>query len=313
MKWVKQVPVVDSDWWRICLMPDLGELNGPDPKRQHIVDHGFIRAKNGKWVLWACIRGTAVGRLFYGWMGDSLEEGPWEPIGIVARARAECGEQTRPDELIGAPFFAQFDGSYYCFYHSGDDSCRGICLMTSEDGVNYTRRLNEQGRSMLIPQSGRDAMVLKIGSSYFAYSTISTVAKDGWPRGFVIVRTSKDLKRWSDYTVVSEGGIAGNGVVSAESPFVVELDGYFYLFRSSSIDFNTYVYRSTNPFNFGINDDSMLIAKFSIKAPEIIHFNGQYYISDLADFQGIKLAKLRWNEDDCQLSPDDRILKIFES
>ena len=27
---VPRVPVIDSDWWRLCEMPDLGDLAGPD-------------------------------------------------------------------------------------------------------------------------------------------------------------------------------------------------------------------------------------------------------------------------------------------
>jgi hypothetical protein len=270
-------------------MPDLHELAGPDPERQHVVDHGFVLAENGKWQLWACIRGTAVSRLLYGWEGESLADGPWEPRGVVARARAEYGEQADGSEKIGAPYFAVFDDTYYCFYHSAS-----ICVMTSEDGVHYERRLGDDGTSTLFENGGRDVMVLRIGDRYFAYSTISTAAADGWTRGFVSLRTSPDLEQWSDYTIVSEGGRAGNGPVSAESPFVVPLQGYYYLFRASSMDFCTYVYRSQDPYDFGVNDDRKLIAKFPIKAPEIVHHEGQWYISDLADWQGIKLARLRW-------------------
>jgi len=289
---VQRVPVIDGHWWRVCTMPDLGELNGPDRRRQHIVDHGFIRARDGSWQLWACMRGTAVGRLIYGWQGRSLEEGPWEPRGIVLRAREEYGEHASPEERIGAPFFAVFDDTYYCFYHSS-----GIHAMTSEDGIHYTRRLDEKGRSLLYAGGGRDVMMLKIGGRFFSYSTISTVARDGWKRGFVNVRTSEDLEHWSDYTVVCEGGRAGNGPVSSESPFVVFLDGFYYLFRATSTDFKTYVYRSPDPYNFGVNDDSKLVAVFPIKAPEIIHHGDRWHVSDLADFQGIKLARLRWDEE----------------
>jgi len=113
----------------------------------------------------------------------------------------------------------------------------------------------------------------------------------------VILRTSKDLKRWSDYTIVSAGGIAGNGPVSAESPFVIKIDGYYYLFRASSMTFKTYVYRTDTPYHFGVNDDLKLITQLPIKAPEFIYYDGQYYISDLSDFKGIKLAKLNWELD----------------
>jgi hypothetical protein len=287
---VPRIPAIDSDWWRICEMPDLRELNGPNPERQHVVDHGFIQATNGKWQLWACIRGAAVGRLLYAWEGDDLEHGPWEPRGIAARAQKRYGESAGKQEGIGAPFFVRIDGVYYCFYHSG-----GIHVMTSEDGVHYERKLNAEGKSLLYPDGGRDVMMLKIGETWFSYSTVTTVSGDGWRRGFNIVRTSTDLVNWSDYSVVCEGGRAGNGGVSAESPFVVALDGFYYLFRATSTDFRTYVYRSEDPYHFGINDDSKLIAVLPIKAPEIVHHDDQWYISDLADFQGIKLARLRWD------------------
>jgi len=242
---------------------------------------------NNKWVLWACIRGTAVSRLLYGWIGESLEKGLWKPLGIVARAQVKFGEKSGSSETMGAPFFLKTGDKYLGFYHSS-----GIHLMTSEDGINYKRQLNSQGKSLLFSNGGRDIMVTKIKDKFFAYSTISTKIR----RGYIVVRTSKNLKNWSDYTIVCEGGIAGNGNVSAESPFVVEKDNLFYLFRSSSMDFQTYVYRSTNPYNFGVNNDSKLIKRFPIKAPEIVYHNQRYYISDLADFQGIKLAKLEWKE-----------------
>ena len=165
--------------------------------------------------------------------------------------------------------------------------------MTSRDGANYERAdLGGDRGNLLYPDGGRDVMVCKFGDLYYAYSTVST--RDG--HGYVILKTSPDLKDWSKTRIVSRGGVAGDGPVSAESPFVVRLDGYYYLLRASSITFKTYVYRSTDPTDFGINDDAKLIATFPIKAPELILDDGQWYISDLADFQGIKLAKLRWEK-----------------
>jgi hypothetical protein len=285
------IPVIDSEWQRICKMPCLDSLQGPDPEKQHIVDHGFLKRSDNSWLLWACIRGTAPGRILYGWEGASLYEGPWKPIGVVARASSEWDEKTNP-EAIQAPYFLKADSGYYCFYNSN-----GIRLMFSSDGKEFKRVEFRKNNNLLYSEGGRDVMVLKENGTYYAYSTVSTVAGDGWKRGFVILRTSENLRIWSDYTIVSEGGIAGNGVVSAESPFVIKIENYYYLFRSSSISLKTYVYRSSNPYNFGVNDDSKLIATLPVKAPEIIYENGQYYISDLADFQGIKLARLKWKEE----------------
>ena len=285
----QRVPVIASDWWRICEMPDLGDLNGPDADRQHVVDHGFIQLGDSTWQVWACIRGTAVGRLLYKWQGKQLESGPWEPLGIAARANAQYDEQTIPRESIQAPFFLKIDNLWHCFYNSN-----GIRLMTADATGNFTRTLDESGNNVLYREGGRDVMVLRDDNTFYAYSTISTVAADGWKSGFIIVRTSTDLKSWSDYSIVSAGGIAGNGPISSESPFVVKIDGLFYLFRSSSVTGLTYVYCSENPYDFGVNNDSKLVTTLPVRAPEIINVQNRYYISDLSDFKGIKLARLAW-------------------
>ena len=289
---VPHIPVIDGQFWRIGEAPDLDSLNGPTLSKQHVVDHGFIKDPNGNWHLWACMRGTKVGRLLYGWEGKSLEGEIWQQKGIKARANPQWGEQHSPQEQIQAPYFMKIDDTYYCFYNSA-----GIRIMTSEDGANYQRPKFKDDNNVLYEKGGRDVMVMKEGDTFYAYSTISTVAKDGWLRGFVIVRTSKDLRRWSDYTIVSEGGRAGNGAVSAESPFVQKYKGYYYLFRSSSSTGSVFVYRSTDPYNFGVNNDDKLIGELPVWAPELIFDNGQWYISDIDDFQGVKLAKLKWKKD----------------
>ncbi len=288
---IPHIPVIEGDFWRLGEAPDLDSLNGENPDKQHVVDHGFIKDSLGKWQLWACIRGTGVSRLLYGWVGTSLENGEWIQTGVKARAHQDWGEQVTPAEQMQAPYFMKIHDTYYCFYNSA-----GIRVMTSQDGAHYSRPKIKNENNLLYERGGRDVMVMKDDDTYYAYSTISTVAKDGWLRGFVIVRTSKDLIKWSDYTIVSEGGRAGNGAVSAESPFVQKYQGYYYLFRSSSSTGTAFVYRSKDPYNFGVNNDDKLIAELAVWAPEIILDGNQWYISDIADFKGVKLAKLKWAE-----------------
>jgi len=295
---VPRVPVLVGEWWRICEMPELGELAGPVARKQNVVDHGFVQDAEGTWHLWACIRGTAVSRLIYGWRGKSLEEGPWEPAGVKVRAREEYGEQIKNgNETAGAPYFFRKDGAWWCLFHSG-----GMRLMKSENGADYERVKMDDGSWKTGIPGGRDVHVMKHGDTWYSYATV-TEALPGKPptrenlTSWVVAATSKDFERWGNETVVSKGGKPGDGPVDAESPFVLELDGFFYLFRASSITFKTYVYRSKDPLDFGIDDDSKLIAEFPIKAPELIHHEGQWYISDLHDFQGIRLSKLEWRED----------------
>ncbi|MFW5870135.1 MAG: hypothetical protein ACOCVL_00575 [Candidatus Sumerlaeota bacterium] len=289
-----------ADWWHVCVMPDLGELNGPDPKRQHVVDHGFIQDENGNWQLWACMRGTAVSRLIYGWEGESIEKGPWEEKGVKVRADKEWGEQKRHgNETAGAPFFVKKDGKYYCLYHSN-----GFRIMESEDGIHYERVKLENGTNRTDIPGGRDVMVLKVDDTWYSYATVTAPIDPDKPHtrenltSWVVASTSSDFLHWSDGKIVSKGGKPGSGPVDSESPFVVYMDGYYYLFRSSSMTFKTYVYRSKDPMDFGIDDDSKMVAEYAIKAPELVEYEGQWYISDLHDFQGIRMTKLQWIEDD---------------
>lgn len=280
-------PVLTGKSWSLCSMPDLGELAGPQPKKQHIVDHGFLQRPDGKWTLWACLRGTKVGRVLWAWEGDSLEKGDWKSLGLAARADAAWGEKIGKDESIQAPHFMKHDGHFLCFYNSN-----GIRVMTSADGIHFTRRGQPPAGNLLYADGGRDVMALRIGDMFHAYSTISTA--DG--RGYIMLRTSTDLVTWTPGINVCEGGQGGSGPVSTESPFVVPHDGAFYLFRASSEDGQTYVYRSSTPDNFRIGDDSKLVSILPLKAPEVIHHKGKWFISDLADFQHLRLHELTWNE-----------------
>jgi len=285
------LPVVEGPWTPLCRMPDLGELAGPDPARQHIVDHSLIRDANGDWRLWACLRGAAVGRLLYGWRGGSdLLAGAFEPVGVAARAERRYGERVGEDgvEAIGAPFFLRHEDRWLCFYHSG-----GIRVMTSRDGIAYQRAADwgPDGNLSGIP-GGRDVMVLERDGRYFSYATVT----EDKTRSYVISAVSEDLKRWKSKRIACEPRPEANTAVASESPFVAHLDGYYYLWRASSTDFQTYVYRSEDPQDFGVRHDDKLIGVVPVKAPEILRVDGQWLITDLHDFQGIRIAPLSWKE-----------------
>jgi hypothetical protein len=83
---------LEGTGWKITGTPDLDSLNGNKLDRQHVVDHGIIQKPDGIWLIWAYIRGTRPGRLLFGWEGESLQLGPWKPMGVVARADSSWGE-----------------------------------------------------------------------------------------------------------------------------------------------------------------------------------------------------------------------------
>ena len=110
------VPVIEGPFEKLGTNPSLGKLHG---RKQEIVDHGLVRATDGSWHLWACIRETAVGRILYRWQANHFERRPFEEAGIGMRARAEFGESIDDwggKEWIQAPHFLWKDGICYMFY-----------------------------------------------------------------------------------------------------------------------------------------------------------------------------------------------------
>ena len=304
---IPRKPALDGEWIRTGSNPDYGALM-PEPggRQPEVVDHGFVHTKAGIWQLWACVRNVNVGRILYKWESPSIDEPYWTEAGIAMRVDRSYGESVGVEETIQAPFFFFENGIYYLFYGGGlSPATPGnapspyyqICLATSKDGADYTRHKNRDGRSMLFegPGMDRDPMVLKTNGAYYCYYSCTVENKT---RGFICCRISKNLMTWSDPVIAAEGGTAGNGPWSAECPFVVYMDGFYYLFRTQTyVPAVTHVYRSPDPVYFGVNDDKYHIGTIEAAAPEILKIGDQYYISSTADYQGVMLAKLRWDID----------------
>ncbi|MFH0759453.1 MAG: hypothetical protein V2B15_19355 [Bacteroidota bacterium] len=296
------VPVIDGEFWQIAGNPDLGDLTGPD---QQPVDFGIWQAADGTWQLWSCIRKTLCGghtRLFHGWEGNSLTEVSWKPVGITMMADSLLGEQ--PGGLQ-APHVIVEDGVYSMFY--GDWS--RICLARGRNGKNFQRVLNpETGEPGLFTEDfgephhlnhARDAMVLKNGETYHCYYTSHSNLET--QEGAAYCRTSNDLVHWSESVMVSRTPPYGSNSpkYSDECPHVVYLEesGYYYLFVTQIYgqQSQTTVYASPDPLSFGIGDDSRVIARLPVAAPEILFLEGQWYIaSTMPGLDGIHMARLKW-------------------
>ena len=297
---VQRVAQVDAELWRIGNNPDLGELSGGET--QEVVDHAIFQSTDGNWHLWACIRGIQIGRLLYRWEGNTLEQSDWEPKGVAMRVDRSYGESVNPrggEEKIQAPHVITRDGTFYMFYGGGATELGEgqICLATSKDGREFQRYKNQNGYSRLFagPMAARDPMVIEAGGLYYCYYTGHDAGKPSPCK--VYCRTSSDLSEWSDHREVCWGGSGGYGPWSAECPFVVFLDGYFYLLRTSRYTppAETHVYRSKDPLDFGLDNDSKKIGTLRVAAPEVMQVGDQYYISTVEDLRGgVQLAKLKW-------------------
>jgi hypothetical protein len=290
-----EVPRIDGAWWPIAGNPALGALGSA---WQQPVDFSIWQAADGTWQLWSCIRNTNCGgatRLFYRWESAQITNANWTPMGIAMQADPRFGEI--PGGLQ-APHVFVVGSTWYMVY---GDWLR-ICLASSTDGKQFTRVLNVDGQPNLFTGpapyvNARDPMVLRFGGLFVCYYTASQPALPY--QGAVFCRTSENLVDWSEPLFVSAGGSASMPPTpgDAECPFVVERNGLFYLFRNQVYGpaaQNTQ-YASKNPFDFGVGNDKFRIGTLPIAAPEIVLYQGQYYIASLnPNLDGIRMARLSW-------------------
>lgn len=321
-------PIMQGDWWTIAQKPDLKAVlpvtvdslaPSGDLIRNQPNDHTIYQSSDGRWQLWACVRNTEVGRLLVNWETDRITDTPWHRTGRVIRRKRGAGE-SRVDwhgqEFLQSPFVVRTDAGYYMLYggyDTGTDSDgnattdynlqeKQTCLMTSPDGIHWARRRNADGFSRVFvgPGAVRDQCVMRHDGTYYCYYA-GHHDRDR-TKGGIYVRTSPDLIHWSDWRIAQ---FDTEHSFIAESPFVVERGGYFYLFRTHGPEKGTYVFRSDDPLNFGTGDlTGREVCRFpGVIAPEIVaDADGNEYISNIAVPDPavrycIRLRRLRWEPD----------------
>jgi hypothetical protein len=191
------IPQVDGDWWQVAGSPDLGPATSD---KQAPVDFAIWPALDGTWQIWSCVRKTNApgkGRLLHRWEGNSLTDPSWTPMGVAMRAEPSLGET---ENGLQAPFVMKVGRGYKMFY--GDWS--NICVANSDDGKTFARQLNAKGLPAVFSEgpeiNTRDPMILRIGNRYHCYYSAHPGGK-----GRVYCRTSTDLKKWGESTVVAMG------------------------------------------------------------------------------------------------------------
>ncbi len=334
-------PVLDGDWWLIAPSPDLrGVLPGADRhfddwqaggrtgEHNAPVDHHAFRGPGGLWHLWGCVRATAVGRILYHWQAPSLTDSLWRDTGELTRCDRAAGEclNDRRSEQIQSPFFVEHEGRYYMFYGGASAGVRDedggmidvadldpgdprlathahsqICLMTSADGLQWTRHRDERGYSRLFvgPGAARDPCVLRIDGRWHMYYV--GFEGDGRESHGFCLRTSDDLVNWSEPRFVHRDASFGREHWRCECPFVARRGDYYYLFRT--VDYyagETCVLRSEDPTDFGVGDArDKLVCRFPAAAVEIyVDSDGKEYVSSNHNPPlGTQMCRLRWEPD----------------
>ncbi|HVR21587.1 MAG TPA: hypothetical protein VMS65_17855, partial [Polyangiaceae bacterium] len=251
-------PVVGK-FWDIARNPNLGAYD--NGMLQQPIAFGIWQAVDGTWQLWASIRNTTVGgstRLFAKWEAQQIASANWMEGGVAMVADAAFGEV--PGGLQ-APHVTRLGDSWHMLYADLEEICHAV----SPDGKNFQRVLQPTtGISAVFgegPGMGtRDPMLFVAPNEYRVYYTAG--------EGADFVRTSPDLATWSPPAVVARGGSAGIAPGAAESPFVIQPveGGDFFLFRTQryGVDAQTSVYRSPNPFDFGVDNDQYFIGTLPV-------------------------------------------------
>jgi hypothetical protein len=288
------MPTLKGEWWTVATNPDVGEFAQPGMEP---VDFAIWQAADGTWQIWSCVRKAKLPkgtRLFHRWEGQKLTDTNWKAMGIAMQAEEKYGELPG---AIQAPYVFKDDGKFVMFY--GD--WVNICKAESKDGKTFDRVIQKNGKTGMFSNgtrevNTRDPMVIKIGDTWHCYYTAHPDHK-----GEDYCRTSKDLNTWSESKTVSTGGRVAKSLAAAECPFVVEpKPGHFYLFRTYNYlnRPKTLVYYSTDPLNFGKDeDDKYLVTQLPVAAPEIFKHEDQYYVAALLPkLDGIRICKLDWVE-----------------
>ncbi len=322
------VPSRISVWWTVAPAPDLRPYGlqpatlTPGTHANEPNDHCFFRAADGHWHLWACVRNTAAGRVLCHWSSPDLLLENWKLCGDFIRCDRLAGESLTEEayrhlEFLQSPFVIVDRGLYYMFYggyDSGHDRDgnpvadyslmeKQLCLMTSPDGLHWTRHRDAQGRSRVFcgPGAVRDPMMGYFRGQWHVYYA-GHHDQDRYRAG-IYARRSSDLIHWSDWSLVQYDPTPrpdGRPILH-ESPFVLEHQGRFYLFRNPGLLPGTQVFVSDDPLDFGLGASACAekwICHFSdVIAPEVFQdAAGQFYISRINSpaGYGIQLARLDW-------------------
>jgi hypothetical protein len=204
-------------------------------------------------------------------------------------------DDSRGTAYVGAPFVVWLEeqGEYVMVFQSMSNGHRMLELAYSADLEHWERT----GRPILdyLPEGSRDPCVIRNDDgSFLLYLATPT------PTGSSITVTrTRDFKQFdTTHTCLTiKDAIWYSG---AESPFVLQRNGLYYLFVTYAHRhyFETLVYLSHRPDRF-----STIITTLYAHAPEILQWHGKEYITSCGpegrgplDKHGLYMAELRWTE-----------------
>ncbi|MCB8901730.1 MULTISPECIES: family 43 glycosylhydrolase [unclassified Streptomyces] len=261
-------------------------------RARYLNDHTVIKAR-GRWHLFSIVGDSAAP----GESPDSAREisfthasaptpyGPW-----TSHADALTVDPSYfGEEHLWAPHVVEADGTFWMFYAAGGASGAAVNLATSTDLFTWTR---EPSGPLFRGLAARDPMVVRIGGEWVMYYT-----ELSGPGGHHVVahRRSADLVHWSAPGVAFTDASTDATVSVTESPFVVERDGWYYLFIGPRNGYEgTDVLASRDPFHF---DPTGYAGHVAGHAVEVFADGEDWYASAAGWFrQGLYVAPLAWRD-----------------
>ncbi len=258
-------------------------------------DHTLVQNRTtGEWHVFAITHAEPANPLDernFGHATAPTPQGPWTKRPFALTANATAGEK-----YIWAPHVVYSNGTYYMFYAAGtaDLTAYRMHLATSTDLNTWTR--SAANPLFTDGWEARDPMVTRVGDQWVMYHTATS--SPGGGNHIVAYRTSTDLVHWSSRRTAFTHPAVGTAGGPTESPFVVNRNGWWYLFVCCEGDYsanyrNTVVYRSQDPFHFEFGNRAGQINAHA--AEVVVDAAGSWFITHAGWGQGgLWLAPLGW-------------------
>lgn len=269
-----------------------------DSQQWYINDHTFVRDDSGTWHMFGITHqepSDPYNEIQFAHATAPALHGPWTKQPMALTVDPGYGETH-----LWAPHVIHVGSTYYMFYAGGGtpSSSTELNLATSTDLFHWTR--SPAGPLFRDGLEARDPMVTRIGDQWVMYYCATASPSEG--DQVVAYRTSTDLIHWSARNIA----LFGDGP-PAESPFVVQRDGWWYLFvgpRGSDTD--TDVFRSRDPFHFEIGDQA---GRVDSHAAEVVQDGDRWWVSSAGSGRGgVHLAQLNWQD---HPSPSQRTVYVL--
>lgn len=253
-------------------------------------DAHLLRDERGKWHLFAVEskdregwRPEAWDTLFHA-QADSLH-GPWSAL-----APAFVRDPARGEKWLRRTAMAHHDGRFYLFYnasgerHPGSEETQGpvgLHLAVSTDARSW-QRIGGPGPLWSEPTDfSGPALFHREGQWHLLYA-VPRSAKDPWPQGTLMARTSDDLMHWSAPFSVTGGGVTGSqGWALSEMRVFTASDGWWYLLGRGTVSQKgrtrfhfTEVWRSRDPLRWHFERDWIGMLNVWGGSPVVFDDNG---------------------------------------